>query len=200
VRRFPQEFEAKKEVLFYPRRPDKFSADILEIGPGRGDFILSTATACPEKKLVAIELDKKRYAKIIPRMEKQGLFNILLIQGNARVVLPKYFQPGTFEKIYVLFPDPWPKKRHIPHRLLSVEFIRILKTLLRPGGDFFVATDFWSYADWVTDNLRQFEDLESRGKPFFITSDQMSHYRPSVFEEKWRSENRAIYYLHYKKL
>ena len=132
-------------------------------------------------------------------MEKKGIFNIILIQGNARVILPRYFKPGTFEKIYVLFPDPWPKKRHIPHRLLSIEFINLLKDLLRPGGDLFVATDFWSYADWVTDNLRQIDGMESCGTPFFIGADEMDFYRPSFFERKWREENRAIYYLHYRK-
>jgi tRNA (guanine-N7-)-methyltransferase len=200
MKQYPIEFESKKEIFFYPGKPDKFEGDILEIGPGRGDFILSAAEQNPDKKLVAIELSKKRHFKLIPRVEKRGLTNILLIGGNARVVLPRYFEPGSFEKIYVLFPDPWPKKRHYPHRLMSVEFITLLADCLRNGGELYFATDFRPYADWVVENMRQVSQLESLGSPDFTTIDQIAYYSPSFFEQKWRGEGRAIYYMRYRKV
>jgi len=199
MREFPYEYEAKKETLFHPGRPDTFDGDILEIGPGRGDFLLSTAQQAPETKLVAIELGKRRYLKLARRIDRKELTNVLLIRGDARIVLPKYFQPGTFEKVYVLFPDPWPKKRHAPQRLMSVSFISLLSDMLKHGGRFFFATDFWSYADWVTDNLRQIPSLVSEGTPYFTTIDKMDYYSPSFFEQKWRDEGRAIYYMRYRK-
>jgi len=199
MKQFPLEHESKKKVLFYPRKPDIFEGDILEIGPGRGDFLLSAAEQLPDKKLVAVELGKKRYFKLIPRIEKKGLTNILLIHGNARIVLPKYFPPGSFEKIYVLFPDPWPKKRHYFHRLMSVEFVSLLTDCLKTGGHLFCATDFWPYADWVTDNFARVPSLKSMGRPCFTTIDHIDYYSPSFFEQKWRSEGRAIYYMRYRK-
>jgi len=200
MKTYPLEFESKKEILFYPRKPEVFEGDILEVGPGRGDFLLSAAERLPDKKLVAIEIGKKRHFKMIPRIEKKGLTNILLIQGNARVVLPRFFKPETFEKIYVLFPDPWPKKRHIPHRLMSVEFITLLSNNLRPGGELYFATDFWPYANWVVDNVKQVPHLQSLGAPYFTTIDKIAYYSPSFFEQKWRDEGRAIYYTRYQKI
>ncbi|MCP4567131.1 MAG: hypothetical protein GY841_06085, partial [FCB group bacterium] len=171
-----------------------------EIGPGRGDFIISAAEQCPDKQLVAIELDKRRHFKMIPRIEKKGLTNILLIQGNARVVLPRFFKPGIFEKAYVLFPDPWPKKRHVPNRLMSVEFITLLADMLGPDGDLFSATDFWPYADMVIDHARQVSSLENAGRPYFVPMEEIAYYGPSFFEKKWRDEGRSIYYMRYKKI
>ncbi len=199
MRAFPYEHEAKKDILFYPDKPDVFDADILEIGPGRGDFILSTAKRRPDKKLVAIELSKRRHFKLARRVDRFELTNVLLIQGDARVILPQFFPPETFEKIYVLFPDPWPKRRHIPQRLMSVEFISLLTERLKTGGSLFFATDFWSYADWVIDNIRKIKNLRSLGRPYFITVDKMDDYGPSFYEQKWRDEGRAIYYMRYEK-
>lgn len=199
MKTYPLEFESKKEILFYPRKPVEFEGDILEIGPGRGDFLLSAAAQLTDKKLVAIEIGRKRYLKMIPRIEKKGLTNILLIQGNARIVLPRFFRPGTFEKIYVLFPDPWPKKRHFPHRLMSVEFISLLADNLQPGGELYFASDYWPYAEWVVDNVKQVPRLKSMGAPYFTTIDKIAYYSPSFFEQKWRDEGRAIYYTRYQK-
>lgn len=200
MKKFPVEFESQKEVLFYPEKPAECGGDILEVGPGRGDFIMSAAEQCPDKKLVAIELDKRRHVKLIPRIERRGLTNIMLIQGNARVVLPRYFKPETFEKIYVLFPDPWPKKRHLPNRLMSVEFISLLADMLKPGHDLYTATDFWPYADMVIDNARQVKTLENIGRPYFVPMSEIAYYGPSLFEQKWRDEGRTIYYMHFKRV
>jgi tRNA (guanine-N7-)-methyltransferase len=200
MRAFPYEHEATKEILFHPGKPDVFDGDILEIGPGRGDFVLSTAGRHPDKKIVAIELSKRRYFKLARRVDRNDLTNVLLVQGNARIILPNYFPPETFEKIYVLFPDPWPKRRHIPQRLMSIDFITLLAERLKTGGSLFFATDFWSYADWVIDNIRSVTSLRSLGRPYFTTIDDMDDYGPSFYEQKWRDEGRAIYYMRYEKI
>jgi len=200
MRQFPTAFESQKEVTFYPARPDRITGDILEIGPGRGDFLLSMAAQCPDKQFVAVELSKKRFFKIIPRIEKRGLTNILLINGNAGLIIPDLIDPETFEKIYVLFPDPWPKRRHIPHRLMSIPFMTHLARILGPGGDLYAATDFWSYADWMTDNFCRVPTLQSQGTPYFTGISQIPYYLPTFYEQKWRGIGLAIYYMHYRKM
>jgi tRNA (guanine-N7-)-methyltransferase len=199
MRSFPAKFESKKEVLFYPRQPELCTGDILEIGPGRGDFLLSIASHRPGEKIVAVELEKKRYFKLIPRIEKSGLTNVLLIHGNARIILPRYFRPDSFDKIYVLFPDPWPKRRHLPHRLMSVEFIELLADLLRPDGELYTATDFWPYAEMVVDNAGRVSRLSNLGMPYFTTIAHLPYYNPSFYEQKWQHEGRAIYYIRFRK-
>ncbi len=195
---FPWEFESTKDVLFYPKKPDEFTGNVLEVGPGRGDLLLSLAAVSPAEKFVAIELGKKRYHKLIPRIEKKGLVNILLIQGDARIVLPRYFAENMFEKIYVLFPDPWPKKRHAPKRLLNIDFLSLLARFLRPGGDLFIATDVTFYAVWVVENATQVALLHNMGSPF-VDGSVLADYEPTFFEMKWRAEGRAIHYLWFRR-
>ena len=200
MKRFPYERERAKELFFYPEKPVDFSGYSLEIGPGRGDFLLSAAEQNPDRKFVAIELGKRRYYKMIPRIEKKGLTNILLICGNARVVINELFADAVFDKAYVLFPDPWPKRRHVPNRLLSIDFIRLVSSVIKPGGLFFSATDFYPYAIWTTANLCKVGSLKNTQKSFFTTLDQIDHYTPSFFEQKWRKEGRDIYYMRYEKI
>ena len=197
MRTFPLKYESKKEILFYPAKPERIEGHILEIGPGRGDFILSAAERYPDRQMTAIELGKKRHFKMIPRIEKRGLTNLLMIHGNARIVIPAHIAGQSFDKVYVLFPDPWPKKRHIPHRLMTVEFIDMLAGVLRPGGFLYFATDFWPYATWVVGNVRRVARLSSLGAPHFVHAEDMDDYSPSFFEQKWRNEGRAIYYMKY---
>ncbi len=198
MKTFPLKFEAAKKVLFYPEEPDTCVGDILEVGPGRGDLLLSLATLFPEKRFVAIELGKKRYYKLPPRIEKKQLDNILLIKGDARIVLPKYFKKAAFEKIYVLFPDPWSKKRHAPKRLLDAQFLALLGQFLRPDGDLFMATDVAAYAEWVVESAAGVPILRNLGRPFVDGSD-LADYEPTFFEMKWRSEGRPIFYLWYRR-
>lgn len=186
--------------MFYPCQPESLRGDILEIGPGRGDFLLSAAKQCPDKKLVAIELDKGRYYRLIPRIEKSGVTNILLIQGDARAILRRFFAKGSFEKIYVLFPDPWPKRRHIPHRLMSTEFLNFLAEMLCPDGELHSATDFQPYAEWVVDNAQRVNQLKNVGNPYMSDITDMPYYNPTFYETKWRKDGRTIFYLRYKKL
>ncbi len=199
MREFPYSYAAKKKIPVYPDGNISGRGDILEIGPGRGDFMLNMAKRCPEKTIVGIELGQKRYNKLIPRIEKHGLTNIILLGGDARIALPRYFSGHRFEMIYVLFPDPWPKRRHIPQRLMSIDFMTLLTSRLIDNGHLFVATDFWSYADWVVDNAEAVDGLKNTGHPFFIRRDEMPNYSQSYFEQKWRIEGRMIYYMRFEK-
>lgn len=193
-RTFPFEFESQKEILFYPQKPEIFSGNFLEIGPGRGDWLLETADCFPEKKFVALEISAKRYVKLVPRIEKKKLANILLIKGDARIVIPQFFGENCFQKIFVMFPDPWPKERHQFHRLLTPEFLALLAHVLKKGGLFVLATDSADYADWVRENLKETpalviaENNQSDVLPF-------PDYVPTYFEKKWKSEGREIFYL-----
>ena len=197
MKHFPWKYESQKEILFYPEGTKGETGDILEIGPGRGDLLLELASTLPDKKLVAIEIGTKRYIKLIPRIERKGLTNIRLIRGDARIVLTDYFSQGAFEKIYVLFPDPWPKKRHALKRLLNTEFISLITRFLKKDGDLFMATDVDWYSQWAVINAESVPDLKNMGNPF-VEADNLFSYAPTFFEQKWRAEGRKIYYMHFK--
>ena len=101
----------------------------------------------------------------------------------------------SFARVYVLYPDPWPKKRQAHHRLRQPDFLGTLASVLKPGGSFFFASDFKEYAAWVVENLAEVTQLELQGDPF-STREEMADYFPTFFEQKWRDEGREIFYLH----
>ena len=82
---------------------------------------------------------------------------------------------------------------------MSVEFIELLAGLLKPGGHLFCATDFWAYADMVVNNASRVKSLKNTGRPYFVSIDDIPYYSPSFFEQKWRDEGRAIYYISLRK-
>jgi tRNA (guanine-N7-)-methyltransferase len=191
-RTFPWEWEWQKPVPIYPEDSEPGVGDILEIGPGRGDLLLALAEKMPDKRFVAIELGKRRFYRLIPRLEKRGLTNVQLLCGDARVIMRKYLREPVFEQAYVLFPDPWPKKRHAYKRLLSTPFLSELTGILRPTAKLYFATDVAWYADWVRENARQLDDLVVSALPPNRESSLFAETM-TFFEEKWRSEGRTIH-------
>jgi tRNA (guanine-N7-)-methyltransferase len=192
---FPLEWESRKPILFYPDQVEQVTGDILEIGPGRGDLLLWLAATHPDKKLIGIELMFRRYRKLIARIERKGLTNVNLLRGNARVIVPRYVAESAFERIYVLFPDPWPKQRHTHHRLLSVEFLTQLTARLKPSGDIVFATDWQPYADWVIANAAHVPQLQNTGTPYSTENNLNPSGERTFFENLWQQKGRNIYYV-----
>ncbi len=194
MKEFPTEYQNSKEVEFYPAEVEKIEGDILEIGPGRGDFLYSLAERYPDKKITAVEIANLRFKKLVSRVKKRELSNITLIRGAAQVTVPRFCAEGSFERVYVLFPDPWPKRRHAQYRLLSVDYLSRLARLLTEDGQFFFATDFRDYANEVVANIEATGEFSIIGNPF-SNQEAITDYFPSLFEKRWRDEGREILYL-----
>ncbi|MDP2599460.1 MAG: tRNA (guanosine(46)-N7)-methyltransferase TrmB [Deltaproteobacteria bacterium] len=198
-KKFPLEFELKKEPVIWCHLPagrqgppGDISADILEIGPGNGDFLLTLAAQNPLKKIAAIEVREKRFQKIVKRLEKSGVQNVTLIWGNAKVILPHYFKNTRLEKIYILFPDPWPKRRHQFHRLLDEEFLPALAGFLKSGGKLILATDSKEYSDWIQKTARKITFLSEA--PF------ERDFCETFFEKVWKKEGKSIHYFCFSRI
>lgn len=81
-KQLPLEYILKKELDFFPKKPEKFDYHILEIGPGTGDFLFHLAEKHPDKKILGIEIGKKRFEKIQVRLKKRNIENVSLIHGD----------------------------------------------------------------------------------------------------------------------
>jgi tRNA (guanine-N7-)-methyltransferase len=191
---FPTDFEARRPVTFYPAEPPELTGDILEIGPGNGELLLWHAEHQPEKKCIGIEISPRRTGRMIRRIERFGLTNVTLVRGNARVLIPKYLTTPCFERIYVLFPDPWPKPRHSFHRLLSVEILGHLVRALKPGGDIVLASDEQPYVDWVIENVSHVPELKLDGSPYYEGPRLVPTGSGTWFERLWLDKGKEIYY------
>ena len=124
------------------------AAHILEIGFGSGEHLVAQAAAHPQSLYVGIEPFLNGVAKTLAGIDAGGLQNVCLHRGDARDVLPR-FVDGCFDRIFLLFPDPWHKKRHAKRRFIQQSSRDNFARILKPGGKLRIATDVKSYADHV---------------------------------------------------
>lgn len=166
----------------YPDWKRDFGRDAplaLEIGPGRGGFALDHAARHPEIDLVLIESRRSDCELIRARAAKRGLANLLVLQGDARLLVPRLFPPGSLAAVYLQFPDPWWKKRHHKRRMVDVEFAALLRRLLTPDGTVDFRTDVPAYAregeeTWLQAGFEKLPDeppeiLSTRERRYAIT-------------------------------
>jgi tRNA (guanine-N7-)-methyltransferase len=148
----------------------------LEIGPGRGAFALDHAAAHPELDLVVIETRRADCELIRGRAARRGLRNLLVFQGDAKLLLPRLFAPGSLAAAHVQFPDPWWKTRHHKRRLVDVELAALLRRLLAPGGALDFRTDVPAYAQAAVSTWEEagFENIDGLGRLWTGTPEVLS--------------------------
>ncbi len=118
----------------------------IEIGTGKGRFLMELAKAHPEINYVGIEKYSSVLLRAVQKMEEEPLPNVRFIRMEAEHIL-QYFAEGEAERIYLNFSDPWPKERHAKRRLVSREFLDRYRVLLKSGG----------HLEFKTDNRALFE-------------------------------------------
>ncbi|MDX1540853.1 MAG: tRNA (guanosine(46)-N7)-methyltransferase TrmB [Geminicoccaceae bacterium] len=117
----------------------------LEIGFGAGEHLAATAAARPEIGFVGCEPFVEGVAKLLAQRARLGLDNLRLVVDDARLLLD-LLPDASLERIYVLFPDPWPKTRHHKRRIVNPTTALAFGRLLRPAGEVRLATDDMAYA------------------------------------------------------
>jgi tRNA (guanine-N7-)-methyltransferase len=121
----------------------------IEIGAGRGDFILERAAQAPERNFLAVELAATIAQLMAVRAGRSGLTNLKVARMDARTLVNLMLPAASVDAFHIYFPDPWPKERHIKHRLFTEWFAASLKVRLRPQAPLYVATDVPEYADAI---------------------------------------------------
>jgi tRNA (guanine-N7-)-methyltransferase len=120
----------------------------LEIGFGGGEHLAWQAAQKPRSGFIGAEPFLNGVAKLLRRIEEDGLSNVRVHHGDARPLI-EALPAGRFQRLYVLHPDPWPKKRHYKRRMISPWFLREAARLLAPGGALRVASDIPDYVRWT---------------------------------------------------
>jgi len=128
------------DTIFPPDAPLE-----VDVGAGKGRFLLARARANPDVCYVAIERMLGRVRKIDGKLVREGLTNVRIIRLEACYALQYLFPRKRLRTVYIHFPDPWPKRRHHKRRLFSPEFLDVLHDRLMPGGTVQVATDHLDY-------------------------------------------------------
>lgn len=118
----------------------------VDVGFGRGHFLLDRARQAPGVDLVGIEMRRKWVDVVRARLERERIGNARVLYGEAMTLLPRLFAPGEVSRFYVFFPDPWWKRRHRKRRLWTPAFADLLASRLCPGGLLYAQTDVAEYA------------------------------------------------------
>ena len=124
----------------------------LEIGFGGGEHLAEQAARNPQVRLIGAEPFVNGVASAVRHLHDRGVQNVRLHQGDARELVAA-LPNASVDRIFILFPDPWPKARHHKRRLMQPEFIAELGRVLRPGGDLRFATDWRDYAAWTLERM-----------------------------------------------
>ncbi|MBV8910075.1 MAG: tRNA (guanosine(46)-N7)-methyltransferase TrmB [Gammaproteobacteria bacterium] len=131
----------------------------LEIGFGNGEHLAMLATAHPERDFLGVEVHRPGVGRLLLALQAAELTNVRVVCHDAVEVLAQQIPRRWLEEILVLFPDPWPKKRHHKRRLIQRAFAEVLAGRLAPGGRLRLATDWEPYALEMLETLRAVPDL-----------------------------------------
>jgi tRNA (guanine-N7-)-methyltransferase len=132
----------------------------VEIGFGKGRYLLASAAERPDHRFLGIEVASKYFRLAESRAVRQGLSNVVLAQGEALFMMCAVLPAAFADVVHVYFPDPWPKDRHHKRRLFDRETVDLLLRMLSPGGLLSFATDFLEYGEEVTELLTSHPGLE----------------------------------------
>ena len=173
---------------------------IVEIGSGKGRFIIKSAAENPDKNFLGIE-KSLRYSRVLKkRAEKAGLTNFRLLNAEAGYFISKYVPENSVSEYHIYFPDHWPKKRHNKRRLINPAFLKAMTLSLKPGGCIYYATDFKNYFDQMVDVSRTCEEIKETAYQEINPADEDPEAALTNYERKYLIQGRQIYKAAYEKL
>jgi tRNA (guanine-N7-)-methyltransferase len=170
----------------------------LESGFGGGEHLMAEAARCPRTGFIGIEPFINGMAKALAAIDQHKLANIRLHHGDATDVLA-WLPPAGLTRVDLLYPDPWPKRRHWKRRFVQDESVTALARVLHPGGEFRFASDIPDYVAWTLARLLRSHD-------FFWTAEQADDWRRpwpefigTRYEAKAKREGRVPCYLVFRR-
>ena len=161
--------EDLSSVYGVPESPEMFDVGALfstcrpitlEIGFGDGQHLQQLAADHPEQGFIGIEAYRPGIGRLLHGIDDEKLNNLRVLIGDAEEIVPRRFPRCSLQHILVLFPDPWPKKRHHKRRLLSMEFLKKLSMTLTTDGQMSIATDCAGYATDIELSIEKTGNLQ----------------------------------------
>ena len=166
---------------------------ILEIGSGKGRFLIGTAIERPDRNLIGIEKSLHYHRVIRDRVLKRNLTNIRLVNYDAFVVLQKMVPDASIAEVHIYFPDPWPRKREQKRRIIRPEVLTEIRRVLTDEG----------WAIYVTDHREYFEAAAPLIESTFPNAQRRipgpDDLPRTNYEAKYRAEGREIYEVRFGK-
>jgi tRNA (guanine-N7-)-methyltransferase len=165
----------------------------VDLGCGDGSFLAAAAAANPARNFLGIERMPGRVRSACRKIELGGLINARVLQLEISYTVRHLFPPASVAVFHLMFPDPWPKRRHSRRRVVTEDFLAVIHCALAPNGALRIATD-------QTDYFREIERLAARSLGFIAISDPEAGASVSTFEKRFRQDALEIHRLVLRKV
>lgn len=166
----------------------------LEIGFGGGEHLAQQAALHPDVQFIGAEPFLNGVAKLLAEIDRKTLPNIRIHDDDVRYLLPR-LPAASLQRVYLLYPDPWPKARQNKRRFVNAGNLAELARILKPGGLFLFASDIPDYVEWTLEHVSDqpaFELLSRSGEPF-------ENWVRTRYEAKAIREGRTPAYLRFRR-
>lgn len=178
------------------KAPNHASECWLEIGFGGGEHLVWQAEHHPQVRNIGCEPFEDGVVKVLTAIEEKNLGNVRLHMGDARDVL-RWLAPQSISRAFILFPDPWPKRKHRKRRLVNSGTLTLLARVMKPGSELRIGTDIGDYARTMLEAFRAQE-------AFLWQADSPRDWRvrpadwpETRYEQKAEREGRQRYYFRF---
>ncbi len=172
----------------------------IEVGAGKGTFLLNQARAHPDNNFLGIEWARKYYRFAVDRIGRWGLTNVRIIRTDAAAFLADFIPDNSVDCFHIYFPDPWPKKRHHKRRFICPANLEHLVRCLKTGGQLKIATDHADYFEQIktvltarNEKLQEIDFLPTAGA-------EACEWVGTNFERKYLKDQRPIYTIAVRKI
>jgi tRNA (guanine-N7-)-methyltransferase len=172
---------------------------VAEIGFGNGDNLLALAAARPAEDFLGIEVHRPGVGRLLLQLQERGLGNVRVICHDAVEVLERGLGGQCLDEILILFPDPWPKKRHHKRRLLQPAFVTLLAERLGSGGVLRLATDWEPYAAEMLATLSGEPRLRNRAEASGFVP-RPAERSPTRFERRGERLGHQVWDLEFQRV
>ena len=182
--------------------PDLFPADRaaywLEIGFGGGEHLSAQAKAHPSVGFIGCEPFINGVARLLTDIDQENLSNIRLFTDDARLLMDR-LDEAVISRVFVLFPDPWPKKRHADRRFINQENLDTLSRIMRDGAELRFASDEMGYIRWTLKQVRGHPDFEWTAETGQDWQGRPDDWPPTRYEGKALAAGRSCIYLRFRR-
>ncbi len=168
----------------------------LEVGFGGGEHLIAQAQRHGDIGIIGCEPFIDGVVKVLDAIASDGLHNVRLYDDDCRPLL-RWLPPASIDRAFVLFPDPWPKKRHVKRRLVNAGFLTEMARLLKPGAELRIATDIPDYVRTILLAQRMVPDLEWRVASPADWRAAPDDWVVTRYQRKANREGRATTYLRF---
>ncbi len=170
----------------------------LEVGFGGGEHLAWHAARHPDIGMIGAEPFQNGVAKLLTLVDDANLQNVRILHGDARPLI-EALPASSLSRIFVLHPDPWPKKRHFKRRMISRWFFTEAARLLAPGGELRVASDIPDYVRWTLMHARQAEGFDWTAERADDWRRRPEDWPQTRYEAKAIREGRTCAYLIFRR-